>query len=252
MFSSPKSLFTPRNQEPASCPDVPPLLAAEIAQEYASLGAAKNCPRGMYLMPSEETLLRWHGVFFVHKGPYSGAVLRFTVVFPLSYPEERPVVRFTTDVFHPLVDPKSRIWYPSGHLRQWKPRIDHIPHLLHNLKASFKTRALEQVREDDAVNKHVWSLYHHSHQTFLSMTAQRAMHTASQTTLYPDAHPLPPSPTRNTSTPTRQCQTSMNSLASDDGPGPTREVIKFRKFKSGEKEALWTMLKGNFGDESSR
>ncbi|TYJ54122.1 hypothetical protein B9479_005220 [Cryptococcus floricola] len=252
MFSSPRALFTPRNQEPPRHPDIPPLLAAELAQEYASLGAARNCPRGMYLSPSEETILKWHGVFFVHKGPYSGAVLRFSIVFPLNYPSDRPIIRFTNDVFHPMVDPKSRIWYPSGHPRQRKPQLDHVPQLLHNLKASFKTKALEQVHEDDAVNKHVWSLYHHSHQTFLSMTAQRAAYTASETTLYPDAHPLPPSPTRKTSTPTRQRQTSMNSLASDDGLGPTREIIKFKEFNEGEKEALWAMLKGNFGDELSR
>jgi hypothetical protein len=34
----------------------------------ASLRAAGNCPTGMYLTPSPDTLLKWHGVFFVHRG----------------------------------------------------------------------------------------------------------------------------------------------------------------------------------------
>ena len=37
------------------------------------------------------------------------------------------------------------------------PRIDHVPNLLHSLKASFKSQALVAVTEDEAVNKQVWS-----------------------------------------------------------------------------------------------
>ncbi|ORX36620.1 ubiquitin-conjugating enzyme/RWD-like protein [Kockovaella imperatae] len=179
--------------------EISPLLAAELGLEYSSLRAIGNCPTGMYVTPSAESLLKWYGVFFVHRGPYAGSVLRFTLSFPPSYPQSAPVIRFDSDVFHPMVDPKTKIWSPRGRLIQWQPRIDHVPHLLHSLKASFKTQALQSITEDQAINKQVWSLYHHSRQTFLSMTSQRALHSTSLHHLYPSAHPIlsPTSPTKN-------------------------------------------------------
>jgi hypothetical protein len=119
----------------------------------SSLRAANNCPRGMYLTPSPETLLRWHGVFFVQRGtyievlshrwhhlypctgPYAGSVLRFTLQFPSSYPQNGPTVRFDSDVFHrenvslcsqikaessAMVDPKTKVWHPRGRLARWQ------------------------------------------------------------------------------------------------------------------------------------
>jgi hypothetical protein len=35
--------------------------------------------------------------------------------------------------------------------------VDHVAHLLHALKASFKTAALDAVKEEEAVNRQVWS-----------------------------------------------------------------------------------------------
>lgn len=56
-----------------------------------------------------------------------------------------------------LVDPKTKEWIPRGRLAQWQPRVDHVAHLLHALKASFKTAALDAITEEQAVNKQVWS-----------------------------------------------------------------------------------------------
>lgn len=47
-------------------------------------------------------------------GPYAPAVLRFEVVFPLDYPEYPPTVRFTSDIFHPLVAPLTAYTYFVG------------------------------------------------------------------------------------------------------------------------------------------
>ena len=38
-------------------------------------------------------------------GPYSPAVLRFEITFPSRYPETPPLIRFISDIFHPLVIP---------------------------------------------------------------------------------------------------------------------------------------------------
>ena len=65
---------------------------------------------------------QWSSVLFVRKGsfnatalqieahcsisgPYAPAILRFEIVFPSNYPNSPPVIRFTSDVFHPLVAP---------------------------------------------------------------------------------------------------------------------------------------------------
>ncbi|WVQ99435.1 hypothetical protein IAU59_006570 [Kwoniella sp. CBS 9459] len=240
MFSSPL-----RSPKPKDLPvEVSPLLATELGIEYASLRAPRGCPEGMYITPSSESVLKWHGVFFVHKGPYAGSVLRFTILFPPSFPRTAPTVRFDSDVFHPMVDPKTKIWHPRGRLSQWKPRIDHVSHVLHSLKGSFKVKSLESINEDEAVNKQVWSLYHHSRQTFVSMTSQRALHSSSRSILYPDAatalNQIPSFPTRESlvSTPVRTRKISGQSI-SDEG----MKVIKFNEVNDAEQKELWESLR---------
>ncbi|AFR92409.1 hypothetical protein C343_00278 [Cryptococcus neoformans C23] len=237
MIPSPRSFLAGWRPESQIPPDIPPLVAAEIAQEYASLRAPNGCPKGMFLVPTEETLLRWHGVLFLHHGPYSGSILRFTVGFPSNYPQSGPTVRFNSDVFHPLVDARTKIWHPRGNTVQWRPKVDHVSRLLHELKISFSPVTLDLIEEGEAVNKHVWSLYQHSRQTFISMTAQRAVHSASQAVLFPAAYPQTPSST----TPPRRRQASMNSLSSDDGPN--EPVISFKEVNLDEKEQLLARLR---------
>ncbi|RSH87330.1 hypothetical protein EHS25_003239 [Saitozyma podzolica] len=230
--------------------DISPILAAELATEYSALRAPGNCPRGMYLVPSTETFLRWHGVFFVHRGPYAGSVLRFTMVFPKTYPAHPPTNRFDSDVFHPMVDPKSKTWYPGGRLSHWQPRVHHVSHLLHHLKRSFKTAWLEIITEDEAVNKQVWSLYHHSHQTFLSMTSQRSLHSSSRSVLFPSemtvAHGSPASKAPLSPTTPHHGHGHRRDLSgtSDAGdPGP----IVFRQIGDEAGEGIWKELERSLG-----
>lgn len=42
----------------------------------------------------------WEGVMFIHDGPYSEAVLRFTINFELDFPRSRPVIKLGPDVYH--------------------------------------------------------------------------------------------------------------------------------------------------------
>lgn len=37
---------------------------------------------------------------FIHDGPYSEAVLRFTINFELDFPRSRPVIKLGPDVYH--------------------------------------------------------------------------------------------------------------------------------------------------------
>ncbi|WWC62001.1 uncharacterized protein I303_104588 [Kwoniella dejecticola CBS 10117] len=229
MFSSP--LRSPKPCQPID-PEISPLLAAEIAIEFNSLRTPRGCPEGIYITPSREGLLRWNGVFFVHRGPYAGSILRFTLLFPYTYPQNGPTLRFDSDVFHPLVDPKTKIWRAKGRLSSWRTRLDHVSHLLHALKRSFKSKELDSITEEEAANKQVWSLYHHSHQTFLSLTSQRSLHSASRSTLFPEEYPAPPSPTR-----TRKI--SGQSMTEELG----KQAIKFKELDNEEERRLWDDLK---------
>ena len=47
-------------------------------------------------------------------GPYAAGVLRFEITFPSSYPTAPPVIRFTTDIFHPLVIPLTSYTHVPG------------------------------------------------------------------------------------------------------------------------------------------
>lgn len=47
-------------------------------------------------------------------GPYSPAVLRFNISFPLQYPDLPPLVTFTTDIFHPLLVPLTTYTFSTS------------------------------------------------------------------------------------------------------------------------------------------
>lgn len=43
---------------------------AAVAFEYAALRNEAHAPLGMYVTPSEENLMVWNAVFFVHQGMF--------------------------------------------------------------------------------------------------------------------------------------------------------------------------------------
>ena len=47
------------------------------------------------------------------EGQYANAILRFRVDFPDDYPSQPPIVRFLSDVFHPLVTPLTTYTYST-------------------------------------------------------------------------------------------------------------------------------------------
>lgn len=63
-------------------------------------------PSGVYIVPGLNSVLTWHGTIFVRQGLYKGAVFKFDINLSEDYPETRPEVVFTSEMFHPLVQPK--------------------------------------------------------------------------------------------------------------------------------------------------
>ena len=51
-------------------------------------------------------MLEWNGSLFVRSGSFQGAVFKFTIEFPINYPQESPDVVFQTFATH-------KIWHPQ-------------------------------------------------------------------------------------------------------------------------------------------
>ncbi|KAH8111935.1 UBC-like protein [Phellopilus nigrolimitatus] len=129
------------------------LATSEVAMEYAALKHDDHCPKGMYLIPSTETILAWDGVLFVHQGYYADSILKFRIRFPFTYPTRAPTVTFATDVFHPLISQEDGTLNVAPRFSPWRPKQDHVFHLLHWIKVVFKKETLDNLKESDCLNK---------------------------------------------------------------------------------------------------
>lgn len=47
-------------------------------------------------------------------GPYAPTILRFQLSFPTDYPERPPIIKFFTDIFHPLITPLTTYTYTTN------------------------------------------------------------------------------------------------------------------------------------------
>lgn len=158
---------------------VDPEANTTVALEYSSLRHRSHCPLGMYIVPSAESITCWDGVFFCHQGYYADAVLKFRLNFPADYPEHPPSVQFITEVFHPLIAADGT-FNLSPRFRPWRPKEHHVFDILHWIKAAFKKKALDGLKDFDCLNKEAYKLYHDSTQTFANLATQSTQ--LSQTT----------------------------------------------------------------------
>ncbi|KAJ9082279.1 hypothetical protein DSO57_1006064 [Entomophthora muscae] len=145
----------------------------ELLIEYASLRNPSVCPTGVYVMPALDDINIWYGVIFIHKGFYKGAVLKYRLDIPLSYPASAPSVTFITDTFHPLVDQKGR-FAVEAKFSNWVAQRDHIVDLLRFLKASFKANVLDSLAEESCLNNQAYRMYHNEPQLFARLSEQCA------------------------------------------------------------------------------
>lgn len=75
------------------------------------MGRRAVCPQRSRLLLS--TVKSQAEAYCIILGPYSPAILRFEITFPSRYPTTPPVVRFISDVFHPLVTPLTTYTHSS-------------------------------------------------------------------------------------------------------------------------------------------
>jgi len=89
-------------------------------------------------------------------GPYGGAIFKFTIIFPAHYPSVPPKLRFTSEVYHPLItDHGDFSLRPMG---KWMASQMFVANVLHYVKHSFKRGGLEALRETWCVNPDAFRL----------------------------------------------------------------------------------------------
>ncbi|GAA6044257.1 hypothetical protein JCM8097_002097 [Rhodosporidiobolus ruineniae] len=162
---------------------VAPTARSEAMMEFAALGQDDHTPLGCYVMPSEDPF-EWHAVLFLHRGYYAGAVLHFRLLIPPSYPSTAPTVIFDSPIFHPLVDPVSGRMRLDARFPTWRPRRDFLFHVLHFVKASFKRRWLDELREAVCANQEAWRLYRTQTAVFAKLASQSSQLSSSSSALY--------------------------------------------------------------------
>jgi len=90
-------------------------------------------PSGIYVMPSLDSVLTWHGVLFARQGLYRGGVFKFQLLLPDDYPESAPELRFISEVFHPMVEPDTGRVDLGAFFPEWRAGRDYasfaLPHL---------------------------------------------------------------------------------------------------------------------------
>ncbi|KAF8469440.1 ubiquitin-conjugating enzyme/RWD-like protein [Gautieria morchelliformis] len=163
----------------------------------------QHCPLGVYVVPSD-TLLHWDGVLFLHQGLlrnstvinqlyissgyYADAVLKFRLTFPRNFPEQPPSVHFVTDVFHPLVSQQDGRFNLAPRFHSWRPKEHHVFDVLHWIKAAFKRVQLDQLQENDCLNKDAFR-YRDATSSFAALAAQTSALSNSKSALYDRDHP---------------------------------------------------------------
>jgi len=88
-----------------------------------------------------------HGVIFVRRGVYRDGVFRFVLELPDQYNDynAHPVVRFTSTMFHPLVDASSGNLdlKVEDSLKNWNPDKHFIATVLTFVKKIFYLKSFE-------------------------------------------------------------------------------------------------------------
>lgn len=121
-------------------------------------------PSGMYVSPSTQSIFTWHGVMFIRSGLYRGGIFKFQLDLPEEYPELPPTFHFTTDIYHPMVEPESGrvdidVWFPD-----WRPGSDYAAAVLPRVHKAIVQREQLGGRSDgvDPANMEACELYKES------------------------------------------------------------------------------------------
>ncbi|KAF8484720.1 UBC-like protein [Russula ochroleuca] len=178
---------TPRKSSTGP-PSLNTLSRVAISLEYASLRYQSHCPLGMYVIPFADDPFIWDAVLFIHQGYYTDSILRFRLTFPHNYPERPPTVHFITDVFHPLISHQDGTFNLAPKFNPWRPNEHHVYDVLYCIKGSFKKHTLDQIKENDCLNKEAFR-YHDTTSSFAALATQSSMLSQTASALFDHDYP---------------------------------------------------------------
>lgn len=120
-------------------------------REYSLLLEYKRlkdlAPTGVYVLPTQESLWRWHGVIFLRKGFFRKGVFKFVLHIPDGYPDAGPPrVFFISEIFHPLINPDTGELDFSPQFPEWNPHEHFLVLVLHYVKKVFYQSRLWDAR----------------------------------------------------------------------------------------------------------
>ncbi|KYR01176.1 hypothetical protein DLAC_02285 [Tieghemostelium lacteum] len=92
--------------------------------------------RGLYVIPSFNSMFEWHCVLFIRNRIYRSAIIKFIVIIPDDFPKTIPTVKFTTNIFHPLISTEGDIDL-SHQFPDWASEKYMIAHILCYIKSIF-------------------------------------------------------------------------------------------------------------------
>ncbi|EGC30405.1 hypothetical protein DICPUDRAFT_41476 [Dictyostelium purpureum] len=92
--------------------------------------------RGLYVIPSFNSIHEWHCVLFIRNRIYRSAIIRFLVVIPDDFPDSCPSVKFLTPMYHPLIGSEGEIDL-SHQFSDWTSEKYMIAHVLCYIKSIF-------------------------------------------------------------------------------------------------------------------
>ena len=109
----------------------------KVTIEYKHL--KQHSPSGVYVLPSLNSLRSFHGVIFLRRGLYSGAIFKFTIDLPPEYNEINawPRIVFTTNVYNPHINPESGELDVQSAYPNWDPHRHYLVTVLTFLKKIF-------------------------------------------------------------------------------------------------------------------
>lgn len=148
-------------------------------------------------MPKMNAIREFEGVFFVKKGPYSKAIIRFALLLPEKYPNTGfPRIRILSRLLHPLLSPtdKSFDYLNATGAKSQKPI--RITDSLHLMVGCFDELFMYQLEPDQCLNREALSLLKEDRMAFDEIVAECISESiefarSSKTGTIPLGSPLP-------------------------------------------------------------
>jgi len=128
-------------------------------------------PMGVYLLIGLDSLHVWYGTIFVRSGYYRGGIFKFMIKLSEDYPEIPPEIIFTSDMFHPLVNPQTGRFQLEVFFPRWTAGRDYVSGVIPHLHRALLRRDYLS-RSSKPVNAEALKLFESNPEAFAARCKQ--------------------------------------------------------------------------------